>query len=124
MTAEEDGYPTHEESSLLSPHDDYAPRVEYGGAGVTHPTSRSQSRERTTIASVSPLSQAKEQTNVWRILKDPIVRGVLLSYALLSLISTSNDIIFALWMHISVDQGGIGLTVRASCSFVFDLVFI
>ena len=123
MNTEEDLHPTHEESSLLSSHGDHTTRAEYGSMGVVDSAPRPQSREGTIFVSAPPLSQAEEQMKVWNILKDPIVRGVLLSYALLSLISTSNDYIFALWMYISVERGGLGFTVRIPRP-CFGLMFI
>ncbi|KAF8326380.1 major facilitator superfamily domain-containing protein [Cantharellus anzutake] len=101
-----------EESRLLSPQALSMAGVNYGSTGVTRLSIRplSQSEEQRAAASTTPPSQPEDHTSVRQILKDPIVRGVVLSYGLLAMISTSNDYIFALWMYIAVDHGGISLT--------------
>lgn len=58
-----------------------------------------------------PERNTPPQRSAFRVLKDSIVRVVLLSYFCLALISTSNDVIFALWMFLSVKDGGVGLKV-------------
>ncbi|KAF9504658.1 hypothetical protein BS47DRAFT_1307824 [Hydnum rufescens UP504] len=45
-----------------------------------------------------------------QILGDPLVRDVLISYGLLAFTSNSNDIIFALWMFLPIDDGGLGFS--------------
>ncbi|KAF9507997.1 hypothetical protein BS47DRAFT_1303310 [Hydnum rufescens UP504] len=48
--------------------------------------------------------------SVLQILGDPLVRNLLISYGFLALTSASNDIIFALWMFLPIDDGGLGFS--------------
>ncbi|KAF8323178.1 MFS general substrate transporter [Clavulina sp. PMI_390] len=57
----------------------------------------------------SPENDASARPSIWQILKDPTVAITLLSYFFLSLISTANDVIFALWMFLGLKNGGVGL---------------
>lgn len=59
-------------------------------------------------SSVSERSQLSTST----IIKDPIVRIVLLSYCCLALVGAGNDLIFPLWMFMRIEDGGVGLNVR------------
>lgn len=58
-----------------------------------------------------PESTPASRPSALQILRDSTVRRVLLSYGCLAVISTSNDVIFALWMFLPPDTGGIGFSV-------------
>lgn len=73
-----------------------------------------------TMSGVS-LSQEASLNNpsppsAFKILSDPIVWRVLLSYFLVALIATSNDVVFALWMFLDIKDGGVGFSVSSSHS--------
>lgn len=101
------------------------------GDTSSSPTAISDEAEPISGFTAPPGRNAPPRPSAFRIMTDPIVRTVLLSYFCLALISTANDVIFALWMYLSIEDGGVGLKVshlilyRAPQSNIFttDLAF-
>ena len=99
----------------------------YGSTGITGSQNAISSSTTSTLSheSLEPETETVSRTmprlSALQILRDPIVHNVLISYGLLALTSTSNDIIFALWMFLPIEDGGIGFTVRLQCVYCRDL---
>lgn len=115
----EDSTANAEGSKTQAPSGPAAPN--YGSTSESHtPLSINSSRPSSPIShgpepisgfTAPPSRNSPPRPSAFKLLTDPTVRVVLLSYFTLSLISTANDVIFALWMFLSIENGGVGLKV-------------
>lgn len=46
------------------------------------------------------------------IVKDPIIRKILVSYIFLAVVTVSIDAVWVLWLYMPISKGGVGFTVR------------
>lgn len=101
-----------EEASLIQT----APEAGYGSTSdnSTVVVVEEENRAEEPVSGFTALSDdnSPPRASALRFLGDSTVRTVLLSYFFLALISTSNDVIFALWMFLPIKDGGVGFTVR------------
>jgi len=83
---------------------------EYGSTDISGPQNGDTFPTTSGLSAESLRSDTSTRLSVLQILGDPLIRNVLISYGFLALTSTSNDIIFALWMFLPIDDGGLGFS--------------
>jgi hypothetical protein len=93
---------------------------EYGSTDISRPQNGDGFPTTSGLSAESLGLDTSTRLSVSQILGDPLIRNVLISYGFLALTSNSNDIIFALWMFLPIDDGGLGFSVRP-CALIAEI---
>jgi hypothetical protein len=91
---------------------------EYGSTDISPTTSDLSAQSLRPDA--ESISDPSTRLSVLQILGDPLIQNVLVSCGFLALTSHSSHVIFALWLFLPIDDGGLGLSVRP-CTLIAEI---